>query len=164
MNRLRDDACSMDQRNNANGKKLKYITTNFNDLLQAKEQFNFFEMTTKDKLFVPSEKINDYSALIDGKTSTILTQLNVRQGLGQLPFPTTPGKYQLFHGDVVKEDEIRLNYQDNKKSSLPFDPRFFDRSFYVFNDAKGIESVKPIDFVEAQNRAGVSTRYPPNKK
>jgi hypothetical protein len=164
MNNLRDDQCSMDQRNNANNKKLKYVTTNFNDLLTAKDQYNFFGMTTKDKLFVPSEKVDDYSSLVGGKTGTILTQLNVRTGLGQLPIPTTPGKYQLSHGDVVKEDQIRLSYQDNKKSSLPSDPQFYDRSFYVFNDSLGIESVKPENFVEAKNRAGISTRYPPTKK
>lgn len=161
MNNLRDDPCSLSQRDNANNKKVKYITTNFKDLLEAKEKFNFFGMTTKDKLFVPAEKIDTDSQIRYGENGNILTQFNVRQTFGTLPMATTPGRYQLSHGDVEIEDKIRLSFQDNKKSVLPSDSQFFNRYFYIFDDSKGIETPKPENFIEKLNRAGVSTRFPP---
>lgn len=164
MNNLRDDPCSISQRDNSNNKKLKYITNNFKDLLEAKEKLNFFGMTTKDKLFVPAEKMDRDSDIRYGVNGNILTQNNVRQTLNPLPMATTPGRFQLSHGDVETEDKIRLSFQDNKKSVLPSDSQYFNRSFYVFNDSKGIETPKPENFVEKLNRVGISTRFPPKFK
>jgi hypothetical protein len=161
MNNLRDDPCSISQRNDSNNKKVKYITTNFKDLLEAKEKFNFFGMTTKDKLFVPAEDMDKDSKIRYGENGNILTQLNVRQSFGTLPMATTPGRYQMSHGDVEIEDKIRLSFQDNKKSVLPSDSQFFNRSFFIFDDSKGIDTPKPEKFIEKENRAGVSTRFPP---
>ena len=161
MNKLIDDPCNISQRNENNNKKIKYVTTNFRDLLEAKEKLNFFGMTSKDKLFVPAEEMDRDSKLRHGQNGNILTQCNIRQGFGALPMPTAPSRYQLYHGDVETEDKIRLNFQDNKKSVLPRDNTYYNRSFYIFDDKLGIEVPKPEKFVEKINRVGLSTRFPP---
>lgn len=155
-NRLKDDECDIKQRNFSNDKKLKFVTTSFRDLMDAKEQKNFFGIDIVDKLFVPSDKMDEDSQLRHGKTGNVLTNLNVKYELGGLPLPTTPGRYRLYHGDVDIEDNMRNFVDTNKPSCNPRDTEYHNRSFYIF---EGIEKPEAIKSVEKELRCGISTRY-----
>jgi hypothetical protein len=161
-NRTIDDPCAMQQRNDDNAKKLKFITTNYADLIEAKDTLNFYGMTMVDQLFVPADKIDTYSQLIEGKSGNIMTHEKARIGLGQLPLPTTPARYQIAHGDVTIEDGMRNQWGRDRASCNPKDTHFYDHSFYIFDDKAGIETPNPVKSVEPQDfgpRGGVSTRY-----
>lgn len=161
-NNLRDDLCAQEEREFSNNKKLKFVTTNFRDLLNAKEAHNIFGMTVRDQLFVPAEKIDSLSDMRNGKTGGIITNQNVPNNFGALPLPTLPSRYQMFHGDVDVEDTFRNLNENNKKSCLPSNNEFFTKSFYIFNDAAGIETPAPIKSVETKEfgpRGGFSTRF-----
>ena len=168
-NRTGDDPCAIMQKNTDNMKKLKFVTTNFADFLDAKNTLNFYGMTIKDKLFVPAESMDKDSDLKYGETGNVLTNCKTKQGLGQLPLPTIPARYQLFHGDVVIEDKMR-NLSDNTKNSCnPRDTEYYNRSFYLFNDDLGIETPDATRSVEPPKfgpRGGLPTRFVvrPSKK
>lgn len=157
------DPCYMQQQSDDYSKKLKFITTNHIDLLEARDKLNFYGMTIKDKLFVPAEKMDQNSFLRYGKTGGILTNPNIKNEYGQLPFPTVPGKYQLSHGDVEIEDSIRYLIEPNRKSCHPIEKDFHNRSFYLFDDKLGIDTPNPLSSVESPElfgpRGGVSTRF-----
>jgi len=161
-NRTIDDPCATQQRLLDNNKKLKFVTTNFRDLLDAKEQLNFYGMTIKDKLFVPAEEMDKDSKLKYGETGGIITNCKTKHGFGQLPFPTLPSRYQLYHGDVDIEDSIR-NLSDNTKNACnPRDTEYYKRHFYLFDDSQGIETPDAIKSIETPDfgpRGGVSTRF-----
>ncbi len=164
-NRLNEDLCYNQQKNEANNKKLKFITTNHIDLLEAKEKLNFFGIGIKDNLFVPSNQIDVYSSLINGENGQIMTNCNVRNGFGQLPLPTTPYRGQVAHGDVNIESSIRQNIEVKKKPCLPKDVKFHDRSFAIFNDQLNIDTPQAIKSVETPQvgfqfgRNGMPTRF-----
>jgi hypothetical protein len=162
-NKTIDDPCAIQQRNQDNAKKLKFVTTNHKDLLEAKESLNFFGMTIKDQLFVPSEQMDVFSELRQGKSGNILTNCNTKNEYGQLPFPTMPSRYQLQHGDINKEDSIRYAMLEaNRKTCNPKDTDYFERSFYIFDDKAGIENpnaLKSVQPPELGPRGGVSTRF-----
>jgi hypothetical protein len=161
-NRTLDDPCAIQQRDGDNGKKLKYMTTTFRELIEAKDNLNFFGMTMKDQLFVPSEKVDKYSEILNGKSGNLLTQCNTRNGFGQLPFPTMPSKYQLSRGDVQIEDSIRNLTEVNKNSCNPREDDFYSRYFYIFDDKQGIDTPNALKSVETDDfgkRGGVDTRF-----
>lgn len=161
-NRTRDDPCAMQTRQNENDKKLKFVTTNFGDLLQARESYNFFGLGVRDQLFVPSEKVDTYSALRQGTEGNIITNCNVRHGFGQFPVPTMPARYQLSRGDVETEDTLRNYTETNSQPCNPRDITFHDRSFYIFDPATGVEIPNALKSVETQPlepRGGRSTRF-----
>lgn len=164
-NRLNEDLCYNQQRSKSNEKKLKFITTNHIDLIEAKEQLNFFGIGVRDQLFVPGNRIDTYSDLLNGRNGGTLTNCNVRNGFGQLPLPTTPYRGQLSHGDVRTEDSMRNNIEVRKNSCLPRDPNFQDRSFYIFDDKQQIHTPQAIKSVETPQvgfelgRNGVATRF-----
>ncbi len=166
--RLYADPCAIRQKNEANSTKFKFITTNHIDLLEAKDKLNFYGMTIKDKLFVPSENIDEDSFLRYGKTGGVLTNPNIKNIFGQLPVPTMPARYQSWHGDVTIEDSMRINpLPNNKNSCNPHDASYYDRSFYIFNDKLGIETPKAINSVETHDfgpRGGISSRFMSKKK
>jgi hypothetical protein len=156
-NRTIDDPCFIQQHTEDNLKKLKFITTNHRDLIDGKENLNFFGMTVRDQLFVPSNQIDTFSMLRQGETGNVITNCNVRNEYGQLPFPTMPSKYQSSHGDVSIESELTTsNYQVNRKTCNPRDNKFFDRSFYIFEN---VETPNALNSVETDLRCGVSTRF-----
>jgi len=158
-NKLIDDPCEIQQRLESNNKKLKFVTTNHVDLLQGKESMNFFGMSIKDKLFVPSEQIDQFSQMKNGETGNILTNCNVKNTFGPLPLPTTPSKYQLARGDVDIEDSLRGLYETNKKPCNPKDTEFHQRSFSIFTgieEPNALKSIEPNDFGP---RGGMSTRF-----
>lgn len=161
-NRTIDDPCATQQRAVDNTKKLKFVTTNFRDLLEAKEKLNFYGMTIKDKLFVPAEEMDKESQLKYGETGGMITNCKTKHGFGQLPLPTLPSRYQLYHGDVDIEDSMR-NLSDNTKNSCnPRDTEYYKRHFYLFDDAQGIETpdaTKSIETIDFGARGGISTRF-----
>jgi hypothetical protein len=162
-NRLSEDSCYIQSKDESNAKKLKFITTNHADLLDAKEKLNFFGMAIKDHLFVPSEQIDEDSSLRLGKTGGFSTQCKAKSDFGQLPLPTMPARYQLAHGDIKVEDELRINpTAPNKQSCNPRDTEYFKRSFYIFDDNKGIETPNALKSVETKDfglRGGLNTRF-----
>ena len=91
-NRTRDDSCAIQRRNYDNDKKLKFMTTNHVDLLEAKEKLNFYGMTIRDHLFVPSEEIDKDSFLRYGKDGGVMTNYNIKNIFGQLPLATMPNR------------------------------------------------------------------------
>lgn len=164
-NRLNNDACYINQKEVSNNKKLKFVTTNHIDLIEAKDNYNFFGMTTRNELFVPGEKIDTYSNLLNGKNGQILTNCNVRNGFGSLPMPTMPFKGQLRHGDVDIEDSIRNNLQVKQKPCLPSESDFQKRSFSIFDESNNIPIPQAIHSVETPTagfslgRNGIATRF-----
>ena len=164
-NKLNEDACYNLQKDLSNKKKLKFVTTNHIDLLEAKEKLNFFGIGMRDQLFVPGERIDTYSDLLNGKNGQTLTNCNVRNGFGQLPLPTTPYRGQLQHGDVKIEDSIRNNIEVRKNACLPRDTNFHDRSFAIFDDKLDIHTPQAIKSVETpqvgfvMGRNGAATRF-----
>lgn len=163
--RLTSDPCAIQAKNLDNSKKLKYITTNHVDLIEAKDKLNFFSIGLKDTLFVPTDKIDTYSSLLNGKIGGELTSCNVRNGFGQLPMPTLPFRGTVSHGDVTIEDSIRNQTQLRKNSCLPRDPKFEQRSFSIFDESKGIEapsaskSVEKVEDGFTYGRMGISSRF-----
>ena len=147
--RLNSDTCYIDRKNCDNASKLKFVTTNFKDLIEAKEKLNFYGMNIKDQLFVPSESIDSDSFLRYGETGGIITNCNIRNEYGQLPFPTVPYKGQLSRGDTDQEDKLqKTKSPENRNSCNPRESSFHNRSFYIFNDkieipdaTKSVESV-----------------------
>lgn len=167
MNKTIDDPCAMQLRQYDNTKKLKYMTTNHVDLLEAKDKLNFFGIDIKEQLFVPSEKVNTYSNLLNGSSGNILTNQNVRHELGPLPLATLPARYQLFHGDVTIEDSMRNFVEPNKNSCNPRDNSYHNRSFYIFDDKQGIDTPDPSKSIEPEifgPRGGISTRKMAKRK
>lgn len=164
-NRLNEDLCYNQQKEKSNQKKLKFVTTNHVDLLEAKEKLNFFGIGIRDQLFVPGNRIDTYSDLLNGNNGGKLTSCNVRTGFGQLPLPTTPYRGQLSHGDVRVEDSIRNNIEVKKNSCLPRDANFQDRSFYIFDDEQQIHTPQAIKSVETPQigfnlgRNGIPSRF-----
>jgi len=167
-NRLSEDSCYIQTKDESNAKKLKFITTNHSDLLDAKEKLNFFGMTVKDQLFVPAENIDSDSNLRLGKTGGVSTNCKAKNEFGQLPFPTMPARYQLAHGDIGKEDELRINPGvPNKQSCNPRDTEYFKRSFYIFDEKTGIEipdATKSVETKDFGPRGGLNTRFVGTKR
>lgn len=158
-NRTIDDPCALQQRVDDNSKKLKFITTNHRDLLEAKENYNFFGMTIKDKLFVPSEAIDESSDLRHGVTGGQVTNCNTRFNFGPLPLPTLPARYQLYHGDVDIEDSMRNLSESNRKSCGKTDPDFHSRHFYIFEGIEGPDASKSVEDKQFGPRGGLPTRF-----
>jgi len=164
--RLNSDSCEIKAKNNDNLKKLKYITTNNIDLIQASDKLNFFAIGLKDQLFVPSDKVDYYSNLLNGQNGGQLTNKNERRGIefGQLPV-NIPFRGQVSHGDIDIEDNIRNNVQVKKHSCLPIDTNYHDRSFTIFDEKLGIEVPNGIKSVETPEqgfwggRVGMSSRF-----
>jgi hypothetical protein len=164
-NKLSEDSCFNKRKDNDNDKKLKFITTNYIDLLEAKDKLNFFGIGIRDQLFVPGERIDNHSDLLNGKTGGRITNEKCRSGFGQLPLPTSPFRGQLHHGDVIKEDSIRNYIEPKKNSCLPKGIDFEQRSFTIFDDTQGIEVPNANRSVEQSangftlGRNGVSSRF-----
>ena len=155
---IRNDSCTDSQRSKDNNQAFKYYTTSNRDLLDAQLKKNFFSIDTRDTLFVPSsDRIDSNSQLRQGK----LTQCRNRQGLGQLPFPTLPARFQSNHNNQrldVEYDLINQSYDDNlkRRSLRPQDTKFYNRTFAIF--APGDEP-NPLASVETIRRGGVPTRF-----
>lgn len=161
-NKTIDDPCAIQQRNQDNDKKLKFVTTNHIDLLEAKQAYNFYGMTTKDTLFVPgAAQMESDSSLRLGEQGNILTNCNVRNEYGQLPLPTMPFKGQLFHGDVDIEDKLRtFTTETNRKTCNPKDSEYYQRSFYIFGQTvESPNASKSVETPDMGPRGGVSTRF-----
>lgn len=165
--RLSADECAIQAKNTDNKKKLKFITTNNIDLIQGAENMNFFSIGVKDQLFVPSDKIDCYSNLLNGQNGNEMTSKNERRGIefGQLPIPTLPYRGQVSHGSVDIEDSIRNNVSPQSKACRPKDTQFYERSFTIFDDSLNIEIPRATKSVEkpedgfTYGRMGIPSRY-----
>lgn len=165
-NRTKDDACAIQLKNSDNNKKLKFVTTNHKDLLEAKDKLNYYGMTIKDHLFVPSEEIDKDSFLRYGENGGVMTNCNVKNVFGQLPLPTMPSKFQTGHGNLnyVSEDMRfpQLPPINNRQSCNPREKEYQNRTFYIFNNKLGIEEPNPVRSIETANfgpRGGVNSRF-----
>lgn len=160
-NRTIDDSCAIQQRNQDNDKKIKFVTTNHIDLLEAKQAYNFYGMTTKDTLFVPgAAQVDNDSVLRLGEQGNILTNCNIKNEYGQLPLPTMPFKGQLFHGDIDIEGNLRYTMDSNRKTCNPKDSQFYQRSFYIFGEfVESPDASKSVETRDMGPRGGVSTRF-----
>lgn len=163
--KLNNDLCDNQRTQLLNGKKLKFITTNSEDLLDGRRDLNFFGMTAHDQSFIPSDTIDTYSNLLNGRDGGILTNERYKFSLGELPLPTAPYRGQLHHGNVVIEDNMR-NYVNIKKNAcLPRDHNFELRSFAIFDNKKGIETPNALDSVQRPSNGfilgqnGIPTRF-----
>ena len=164
--RLFSDECAIKTKNNDNEKKLKFATTNYIDLLENKEKLNFFGYSVKDHLFVPGDKMDTYSNLLNGTNGGELTQCNVRNGFGQLPIKTTPFRGQLQHGEINTEDQLQKGIdQVRRNTCLPRDSNYQNRVFNIFYDKEGIDTPNAINSVESSSngftlgRNGANTRF-----
>jgi len=158
-NKTRDDPCAQQQTIGDNEKKLKFVTTNFRDLVDAKQSKNFYGMTIKDSLFVPSEQMDQDSSLRQGDNGGILTQCNTKNGFGALPLPTMPSRFQMYHGDVLIEDTMRNILNTNRKSCYPSNTDFYTRSFYIFDKIEAPDASKSVETDAFGPRGGWSTRF-----
>ena len=74
-----------------------------------------------------------------------------------------PAKYQTAHGNFEIDGHFRMPLlESNRTSCNPRDIEFYKRSFYLFDDEKGIETPNPVKSVESVDfgpRGGVSTRF-----
>lgn len=165
-NRQNEDLCYNQMRDSDNNKRLKFYTTNHADLLDSKDKLNFFSIGVRDQLFVPSEKIDDYSNLINSKNGGIITHGKYKQEFGQLPLSTLPYRGQVSRGDVLIEDsKVRGWVNPKKNACLPRDPNFEQRSFAIFDDSQLIETPNAFKSVETPEigfglgRNGVPSRF-----
>ena len=164
-NRTIDDPCALQKRGEDNEKKLKFVTTNHIDLIEAKENLNFYGMTIKDQLFVPSENMDKDSFLRYGQTGNVLTNCNVKNIFGQLPFPTVPAKYQTGHGNLEVSDKMRIPvYEGHRQSNIPREDDIYKRSFSLFENIEKPDATKSIETPEFGPRGGVNTRFLPKQK
>lgn len=151
MNNLIDDPCAQQQDWKESKKKLKYTVTNHRDLLDAKQNANFFGMAIKDELFVPADKMDDDSKMRYAK----MTNPNVRYELE--PFPVNTGfRGNLYRGNVDKEMRLRGMWDRELKSCQPKGHDYFQRHFFVFPE--GVETPDAKKSVETWRRGGICTR------
>jgi len=161
MNKMVYDECQQQAHLNDNKKKLKFITTNHIDLLEAKDKLNFFGIGIKDQLFVPGEKVDTYSSLLNGVDGGVITNYRVRNGLGELPVQIG-FKGQGYHGDPVVEDQIRNHIEVKKNACLPRDVEFEKRSFQIFQQNQSPDASKAVEHPEFgfnMGRMGQATRF-----
>lgn len=162
-NKTIDDPCAVQQRTEDNSKKLKFLTTNNIDLIDGRANMNFFGMTIRDQLFVPADSIDSFSKLRHGQTGNIITNCNITNEFGQLPVPTMPSRYQLYHGDIITEDKMRNKLETNRNSCNPRESELYKRHFYLFGKEFGVEIPDASLSVETNDnlgfRGGSSTRF-----
>jgi hypothetical protein len=163
MTRLHYDPCEEQAKDVDNKKKLKFMTTNHIDLLNGATNHNFFSIGLKDQLFVPGEKVDTWSNLLNGDFGGKMTNCRVKNEYGQLPIQI--GYHgQSYHGDVTTEDSMRNNLQVKKNSCLPREGEFYNRTFALFEET-GIEVPNATRSVEkpedgfSLGRNGASTRF-----
>jgi hypothetical protein len=166
LTKLSEDSCYIQQKQMDNDVKLKYMTTNFNDLMDSKFTGNIFNINYSDSLFVPSEQIDLSSSLRQGgymsdSLGGQLTNVRLKTSLGQLPLPTLPSKYQSSHNinEIDLEDNLRFQDYTNslkKNTCVPRDNTFHDRFFTIFSD--DIPLPNPLNSVENFQRAGIPSR------
>jgi len=148
---LTNNPCYLNSECQINNKKLKYITTNFGNNLQN-STFNFFRISNKDGYSIPSKNISQNSTL----RNSYPTNCNIKTQIGQLPLHM-PAKINVSHGNLNEKNPfLKIPLQLNKKSALPKDDAFYNRSFYIFSN---MTPQLPISSFVQTNRVGLSTRF-----
>lgn len=160
MARSNDDPSIIKQRDNQSDTKLKYVLTDFSDLLtkQVKEgdTYGLFAAT---EFSVPRDKIDESTSLRQGA----YTNDRARETWGDSPLPlnTLPARYQGKYGDPDIESGLQLHKGSpfNKKAVNPRDPNVHNRTFAIF-ESTGTEVPNPYKSVEDPYfvRGGTITR------
>ena len=149
---LLDDECEQQQRDQEDGTKLKYVTTNHVDLLEGHQQ-NWFGVSLRDQLFTPAENMDGDSYLRQAK----LTNCKIRNNYGQLPIPTLPALHNSHAQDTDKEVNLWPLHNRDRKECQPRETDFHNRSWYVFPDMKH-QAIKSVQTSNSY-RQGSSTRF-----
>ncbi len=173
LNRLGNDECTVQREGVEDSHKLKYITTNHRDLVDAADFLpngtikpkNYYGITVKNDLFVPAREIDRYNKLVNGQEGKVLSNLNVPHY--GYEFPVFVGyRGNVHRGPVNKEMELRSKLNETKKTCNPKDTHYHEnRSFEIFNPEIGIQVPNGLDSVVAKHpdffgpRGGISTRF-----
>jgi hypothetical protein len=140
--------------------KLKFMTTSFKDLQDAKSEYNYHGIDIKGKLFVPSEDIQDETSLKYGMEGNSNTNYRVKTQLGQLPLPTMPSRYNKADGDTGVENQLMRDTVTPRdlKSAIPYECGLYNRTFNIFSN--DMPSVSPVNGVEKYEQFGPRGGYP----
>jgi hypothetical protein len=104
-------------------------------------------------MYVPLDKVKEESKLRTGKN----TNMRVKTQMGELPFPTLPGKYfQNAFGNADVEKIIRTGLSTKDRLHTRHIPDFFSRTTPIFPKEKNLPA--PIKSVETEQRGGIPTR------
>jgi hypothetical protein len=146
MNNLNDDPTFRKIQETTSEAPLKYITTNFSDLKDAKTMYNYFygigtrpEQPTKN--------------VIDQESQLIIPTLNNDCRIeGPLPLPTIPFQYGKSMTALLGEDKLRTDWDIREFNSCQDrDLQFYNR---VFEVNKRENKVEPQDL-----RFGINARF-----
>lgn len=153
-NRLSDDICALNHKQQESQKPLKYMTrsfANFND------RQNFSGLYFHDGPGTPSGIVDQESILKNGQ---INTTLNLPQSLPPLPLPTTGSRAGGFgNGDINIESQLRGKDSSHFKPCGDRDGKFYERHFPIFDTLpKRPQVLKHTVQKNHEYRGGVSTR------
>ncbi len=171
------DKCKERDYYKQNAKKFKYYTTNPEDLMNSKEEYNVYSISSKRNSGGCDS--NDYKNLEDLKNEMVnledkefrfnpLSKYKGKMNSRRLPLidqgRRTVGRHNLDMLDVeYNMSEKKKNKESRKHSKLPRDEDYTKRTFPIFgeNDCKRPKSVNYVESKEngwVVNRGGVSTR------
>jgi hypothetical protein len=154
VNRISDDFCAINQQERESQKPLKFVTTSFKDFNDRNELRGIY---FQDGFGVPGSQIDVSNRLHNGQVNT--TQ-NLPQSLPAFPLPTTGSKVSgQGQGDTDIEFSLRGKDTNGKKTCLPIDNIFHDRSFSIFDSlCRKPQNLKHTVQDSHGFRGGVSTR------
>ena len=154
VNRISDDFCAINQQERESQKPLKFVTTSFKDFNDRNELRGIY---FQDGFGVPGSKINVSNCLHNGQ---INTNQNLPQSLPAFPLPTTGSKVSgQGQGDTDVEFSLRGKDTSGKKTCLPIDNIFHDRSFSIFDSlCRKPQNLKHTVQESHGLRGGISTR------
>jgi hypothetical protein len=154
VNRISDDFCAINQQERESQKPLKFVTTSFKDFNDRNELRGIY---FQDGFGVPGSNIDTSNMLHNGQINT--TQ-NLPQSLPAFPLPTTGSKVSgQGQGDTDVEFSLRGKDTNGKKTCLPIDPLFHDRSFSIFDSlCRKPQNLKHTVQHSHGFRGGISTR------
>jgi hypothetical protein len=154
VNRISDDFCAINQQERESQKPLKFVTTSFKDFNDRNELRGIY---FQDGFGVPGSKIDVSNRLHNGQVNT--TQ-NLPQSLPAFPLPTTGSKVSgQGQGDTDVEFSLRGKDTNGKKTCLPIDTIFHNRSFSIFDSlCRKPQNLKHTVQDSHGFRGGISTR------
>jgi hypothetical protein len=154
VNRISDDFCAINQQERESQKPLKFVTTSFKDFNSKHELRGIY---FHDGFGVPGSGIDVDSRLHNGQ---INTNQNLPQSLPAFPLPTTGSKVSgQGQGDTDVEFSLRGKDTNGKKTCLPIDTVYHDRSFSIFDSlCRKPQNLKHTVQGSHGFRGGVSTR------
>ena len=154
VNRVSDDLCAINKRENESRKPLKYVTTTLGQFNDPKELRGIY---FHDGNGIPGCCVNTYSSFRNGQ---INTNPNLPQSLPALPLPTTGSRAGgQGQGDVDIEFMLRGKDTNGNKACLPYDTEYYKRSFADFSSVcRKPQQIEHTVQKSHASRGGVSTR------